>query len=165
MEKNKLEANVKECFLEHELFLGRRDYYSSLSNLGEILDAVQDAPTSVRREWHERVIRVEVSDEAVEVVRGALAEAADYVRRILSIQGSFIYEEAVLVLTKRIEIGNILRALHFIKAKDIVFDLTAIDSDLEGGLKTHRTEFRQAQQSIKKHARLPSTSRWVVDPI
>ena len=162
---NNLETDIEQCFLEYESFFRGRNYYSALSNLGEILDAIQTAPASFRNKWHERLKSVQFSDDIVDIVRADLSVSVDYFLRLLSIHSVPIYENGVLVLTKRIEIENIISAMRFIVGEEVDVDLASLDSALEARLTTHLQLFRQAQSSIIKHARLPTTNRWVVSRI
>jgi hypothetical protein len=132
-----------------------------LAEVGNVLDQ-QDAHDPVAQKWKRMVGEEQISDA---VHDAAIAEAMKKVSRalhILSVGTTFIYEELVLVITIRVELGLFAQFLAR-RGEAPDFRLSSIDDEMRrvAGYRENAGVFRSAQAAARKNWGAPIQSSWL----
>jgi hypothetical protein len=102
-----IEQLLAQRWARYEEYKGSGAAYSALVRLGEIINVLRHGGISepVARKWNVAARQVEVSDE---IYRQTVTEAKQNisrVQRMLGVGTTFLYEELMLALTVRVELG------------------------------------------------------------
>jgi len=135
--------------------------YSALVRLGEIINVLRHGGISdpVGRKWNVAARQVEVSDE---MYRQAVAEAKQNISRVermLGIGTTFLYEELMLALTVRVELG-LLCEFFIDRGIALEFSPGSFDEKLleVSRRKENVVAFRSAQAAAKRNWGVPVQS-------
>jgi len=138
--------------------------YSALVRLGEIINVLRHGGISepVGRKWNVAARQVEVSDE---MYRQAVAEAKQNISRVermLGIGTTFLYEELMLALTVRVELG-LLCEFFIDRGIALEFSPGSFDEKLleVSRRKENVVAFRSAQAAAKRNWGVPVQSPWL----
>jgi hypothetical protein len=138
--------------------------YSALVRLGEIINVLRHGGISepVGRKWNVAARQVEVSNE---MYRQAVAEAKQNISRVermLGIGTTFLYEELMLALTVRVELG-LLCEFFIDRGIALEFSPGSFDEKLleVSRRKENVVAFRSAQAAAKRNWGVPVQSPWL----
>jgi len=138
--------------------------YSALVRLGEIINVLRhgDISEPVGRKGDVAAGKVEVSDE---MYRQAVAEAKQNISRVermLGIGTTFLYEELMLALTVRVELG-LLCEFFIDRGIALEFSPGSFDEKLleVSRRKENVVAFRSAQAAAKRNWGVPVQSPWL----
>ena len=140
--------------------------FSAMVRLREMSILVADPifPDGNRSDWRERLDGVDLTE--IEV-KNASDQAEEYVarlQRIVGVGGKLIYEEAVHVITMRLELELFT---EFCTDRGIALSINAAAADKDmtalAGEGRNRTVFNQARAAVAKNWGMPLKSRWLRD--
>lgn len=153
---------------EHRSLRASGEAYSALVRLAEIYNVVEqfearhpDADTWLRR--LDDVCR-SLSAEEIESFRLGEGKTVARLERILSVGTRFTFEELLLVLTLRVQLGLVHELMQRLGVAPTAEErLSSLDEDLQHipGSRENRELFRSAQRSALSHWGLPIRSAWL----
>jgi hypothetical protein len=136
--------------------------------LAEITQCLNYAslPQQLTQKWSVMIQNVPITDEDMRSVRTAVAQKIRQMQRIVNVGTRFIYEEALLLISVRVEL-ELLSAFLAERGIPMAMDLAAVDDALLAiatSSPANARDFRSAQAAAKQNWGIPLHSRWLEGP-
>jgi tellurite resistance protein len=102
---------LEERWAEYVRFREQNAHFSAFVRLGEIANCVRHAEASskVRSRWKGILEEIDISTDVLRSIKVEALETIERLERILGIGDTCQYEEAMLVITFRVEIDMLVR--------------------------------------------------------
>jgi hypothetical protein len=161
-----IEQLLAQRWARYEEYKGSGAAYSALVRLDEIINVLRHGGVSepVARKWNVAARQVEVSDEMYRQTVTEAKQNISRVQRMLGVGTTFLYEELMLALTVRVELG-LLCEFFIDRGIPLEFSADSFDEKLleVSGRKENVVAFRSAQAAAKRNWGVPIRSPWVDD--
>ena len=160
------EQQLAQRWTRYEEYKRSGAAYSALVRLGEIINVLRHGGTSeaVARKWNVAARQVEVSDEMYGQAVAEAKQNISRVQRMLGVGTKFLYEELMLALTVRVELG-LLCEFFIDRGLALEFSPASFDEQLleVSRHKENVVAFRSAQAAAKRNWGVPIRSPWLDD--
>jgi hypothetical protein len=162
-----LSQALEERWASYLRYYGAGETYSAFVCLAEIAHCLnyETLPQQPTQKWSAAIQNVSITDEDIRSIHTAVAQKIQQLQRIVSVGTRFIYEEALLVITIRVEL-ELLSAFLEQRGIAVTMDVAAVDDDLQAIATSsgNAQDFRSAQNAAKQNWGIPLHTRWLEGP-
>jgi predicted oxidoreductase len=159
-----LSQALEERWTDYLRFRQKGEIFSAFARLAEITHCLNYAnlPQKLAQKWRATVQNVSITDGDIRSIRTTADQRIQRLQRIVSVGTRFIDEEALLLITIRIEL-ELLSAFLVERGIALAMDIAAVDDDLRtiATLPDNAQDFRSAQNAAKQNWGIPLHTRWI----
>ena len=159
-----LESTLEAKWAEYLRLREQNTNYSAFVRLGEIANCVRCAqiPPPVKSKWVDVLEQVNVPADVLRSITSDAKKDLECIARILSVEGTLLYEETVLLITLRVQVEMLFA---FLAERGFVDrpDTNRVDEQLRAVAWSpeNRSAYRSGQQAARRNWGLPLQSEWL----
>ena len=155
---------LDERWAEHLRLRQQGASLAAFVRLGEILNCVLhgEVAAKLRVTWTDKLQQVDLPIAVVDDIKREGLQKIERIERIVGAGGPLVYEEALLVLTFRVELEMLVDYLSW-RHVDGLPDTSSVDAKLLETAMAHENSsaYRSAQQAAQRNWGLPLHSKWL----
>lgn len=157
---------LNQKYDEYLFFMHGKDYYHAIQLLGEIYNCLSLLSNPKQKEWLNKLHNETISEIAIKKIESEVTNDIRMLKRLISAKNSFLFEEMVLILTRRIQVDLVLFVLREIGIDEMSTnkkDLADLDEEINiiSKMQRNKEEFNYAIKSIKKNWGIPIINKWL----
>jgi len=161
-----LSKTIAERYEEYKDHRRSDALLSAFARIGEIDNCIKNLSVrrNIRAEWEAILSDELIDDKDIQKIFQQIENRLFQVKKILAV-GGLLYEEALLIITFRVEIDM---AINFLAARGI--DISRLSTDqtdamiMEAvGARESQHLFKEAMLNAKRNWGIPLTNRWLGD--
>jgi hypothetical protein len=160
----RLHGALEERWTDYLRLREQDAHYAAFVRLGEIANCVRyaDLSSQDRSKWANVLEQTDISPDVLGSIKVEARSKIERLWQIIGGGGVYVYEEAVLVITLRVQLGMLLDYLAQRGVVDFL-DVKSVDEQLQAlaSAPENSSAFRSARQSARRNWGLPLRSRWL----
>lgn len=154
---SKLSQKIKNNFDDYNRLWSAGEYLAAITYLGEIYLYLKDSKNTLEQQWLDKIYSLHLSEDLfVQILKEAENEKKALKKIVFN--DNFLYEEIMLIFTKRIELFIVLTFLKECYHKKINLNLNSIDNEIRNlsCLKNNKPVFDQVIGKLNNYYKFSS---------